>query len=218
MVVGYQELNVPQGNCMKTSTFKAINGNYKVSDIKVSGALGGGSDTAQLMNADGSWGTMYTYLTEAEMGVPDGWYKDMFGDEAVTDEDMITVGQAFIVTFETDATFTVSGEVKSGTTPVDAPAGYSIIGNPTPVEVKISAITVSGALGGGSDTAQKMNSDGTWGDMYTYLTEAEMGVPDGWYKDMFGDEPVTDADTLAPGESMIFNAESTMTLTFPACL
>ena len=203
---------------MKTTTFKAINGNYKVSDIKVSDALGGGSDTAQLMNADGSWGTMYTYLTEAEMGVPDGWYKDMFGDEAVTDEDMITVGQAFIVTFETDATFTVSGEVRSGTTDVDAPAGYSIIGNPTPVEVKISAITVVGALGGGSDTAQKMNADGTWGDMYTYLTEAEMGVPDGWYKDMFGDEPVTDEDVLAPGESMIFNAESEMTLTFPSCL
>lgn len=217
-VVGYQELDVPQGNCMRTSTFRALNGNYKIADIKVAGALGGGSDTAQLMNADGSWGTMYYYLTEDEMGVETGWYKDGFGDEAVTDEDVITVGQAFIITFEAASTFTVSGEVKTGTTTVDAPTGYSIIGNPTPVAAKLSDIAVTGALGGGSDTAQKMNANGSWGTMYYYLTEDEMGVETGWYKDGFGDEAVTDEDTLEPGESMIFYVEAATTLTFPAVL
>jgi hypothetical protein len=105
-IVGYQELSVPQGNSMKTASFKAINGDYKVSDIKVSGALGGGSDTAQLMNSDGSWGTMYTYLTEAEMGVPDGWYKDMFGDEPVTDEDALAPGESMIFNAESKMTLT----------------------------------------------------------------------------------------------------------------
>ncbi len=203
---------------MRTSTFRAISGDYKVSDIKVSGAPGGGNDTAQLMNADGTWGTTYTYLTEDEMGVPDGWYKDGFGDEAVTDEDVIMKGQAFIISSPAEFTLTVSGVVEAGIVSVDVPTGWSIIGNPTPVAVKISDIIMTGAAGGGNDTAQKMQASGKWGQMYTYLTEDEMGVADGWYRAGFGDEAVTDEDTLEPGESMIFSSVNSAVLKFPAVL
>ena len=54
--------------------------------------------------------------------------------------------------------------------------------------------------------------------MYTYLTEDEMGVADGWYRDGFGDEAVTDEDTLEPGESMIFSSVNSAVLKFPAVL
>ena len=203
---------------MRTATFNALNGNYKISDFKVKGAEGGGSDYAQKINANGTWGDTYYYLTEDGMGVSDGWYKDGFGDEAVTDKDTISIGEAVIVTAGAEFTMTVSGQVVSGRATVLVPSGFSIVGNPTPIEAKIGNIDVVGAEGGGSDYAQKINADGTWGDTYYYLTEDGMGVSDGWYKDGFGDEPISGNDVLAPGESMIFSSVNDMTLKFPAVL
>ena len=48
-IVGYQEIAVPQGSSMRTATFKALSGNYKISAIQVKGALGGGTDYASKM-------------------------------------------------------------------------------------------------------------------------------------------------------------------------
>ena len=58
-VVGYQEIAVPAGSSMRTATFKAISGDYKISDIKVEGAVGAGNEYGQLINSDGTWGNTY---------------------------------------------------------------------------------------------------------------------------------------------------------------
>ena len=218
--VGYQEVAVPAGSSMRTATFKAMSGDYKIADIKVNGAVGGGTDMAQKINTDGSWGDMYYYLTMEGTGyVEDGWYKDDYGGEAVTDADVLTVGESIIITAASDFTLTYSGSVISGTPLVNVPQGSSIIGNPTPVSVKLSDITVLGAIGGGTDMAQKINSDGSWGDMYYYLTMEGTGyVEDGWYKDDYGGEMVSDTDILEAGDAMIFTAASDFTLSFPQVL
>ena len=95
-IVGYQEVAVPAGSSMRTATFKAISGDYKISDIKVSDTVvGGGNDMIQKINADGSWGDLYYYLTLAGTGyVEDGWYKDDYGGEAVTDSDVLAPGES----------------------------------------------------------------------------------------------------------------------------
>jgi hypothetical protein len=219
-VVGYQEVAVPAGSSMRTSTFKAISGNYKISDIKVTGALGYGTDTAQKINANGSWGDLYYYLTMDGTGyVEDGWYKDDFGGTPVTDADVLEFGEALIITASGDFTLTYAGQVASGVPTVSVPAGSSIIGNPIPVGVTLSEVAVSGALGYGTDTAQKINANGSWGDLYYYLTMDGTGyVEDGWYKDDFGGVAVTSADALDAGESMIFTAAADLTLTFPTVL
>lgn len=211
---------MPQGSSMRTATFKALSGNYKISDIKVAGALGFGTDYAYKINADGSWGQGYFYLTMDGTGyLEDGWYKDEFGDVAVTDEDTLTFGEAFIVTASADLDMTYAGQVVAGQPAVSVPQGSSIVGNPTPVEVKLSEISVAGALGFGTDYAYKINADGSWGQGYFYLTMDGTGyLEDGWYKDEFGDNPVDATDVLAPGESMIFTASSDLTLTFPTVL
>jgi len=129
----------------------------------------------------------------------------------------MTVGQAFIFTSDSDITFTYAGQVIAQPT-YDVPAGSSMIGNPSPIEVKISDITVEGAAGAGGEYGYLINADGTWGNSYYYLTEDESFVPNGWYKDMGGGEPVTDEDVLAPANSMIFTSDSDMTFTFPAVL
>ncbi len=216
-VVGYQEIPVPAGSSMRTATFKAISGDYKIGDIKVDGAAGVGGEYGQLINADGTWGNTYYFLTEEEALVPTGWYKDVLGDVAVTDEDVLSVGQAFIFASDSDITFTYAGQVIAQPT-YNVPAGASIVGNPSPVQVKISEITVTGASGVGGEYGQFINEDGTWGNTYYYLTEEEALVPTGWYKDVLGDEPVTDADVLEPSDSMIFAADSDLTFTFPAVL
>ena len=203
---------------MRTVTFKAIDGDYKISDLIVTGAVGGGSDYAQKINADGTWGNMYYYYTlEGSFWLEDGWYKDDAGT-AVTDDDVLKVGEALIFTAAGDITLTCNGEVLKGETTVSVPAGSSIIGNPLPISVKLSDVVVTGAVGGGSDYAQKINANGTWGEMYYYYTlEGSFWLEDGWYKDDAG-TAVTDDDLLEPGESMIFTSDAGMSLKFPVAL
>ena len=207
---------------MKTPTFEANNGDYKIADIKVSDDIqGGGSDYVQKINADGSWGDQYFYLTMNGTGyVEDGWYKDDFGGTPISDEDVLGKGEALIITSAGQFDLTFAGQVSSKESAISIPAGFSMIGNPTPVEVKISSVKVSDNIqGGGSDYAQKINADGSWGDQYFYLTMNGTGyVEDGWYKDDFGGTPVSDEDILSPGESMIYTSASDFTITFPACL
>ena len=203
---------------MRLPTFKAISGDFKISDIKVAGAFGAGGDSVQKVNADGSWGDMYYYLTMDGTGwLEDGWYK---ADQStpVDDSDVIGVGEALFVSAGSDMTFTYSGEVLSGKPVVTVGIGYSMVGNPTPIQVKLSEIKVAGAFGAGGDSVQKVNADGSWGDMYYYLTMDGTGwLEDGWYK---ADQstPVDDSDVLDVGDGVFISSGSDLTLTFPAAL
>ena len=216
--MGYQDVAAPAGFSMRTATFKAINGNYKISDIKVTGAVGAGSDVIQKINADGSWGDMYYYYTLDGSGwLEDGWYLSD-GATPVSDEDVIRLGEAFMVTSSAGFTFTFAGQVTDTNPEIDIPAGFSMVGNPTPVTVKISQIVVTGADGAGSDVIQKINADGTWGDMYYYYTLDGSGwLDDGWYLSD-GATPVSDTDVLEAGESIMFTSSSGLKATFPKAL
>ena len=105
-VVGYQNVDVPAGYSMRAATFKAISGDYKISDIGVEGAGGVGNEYGQLVNTDGTWGNVYYFLTEDEMFVPTGWYKDMLGDEPVTDEDVLEPAGSMFFAADSDLTVT----------------------------------------------------------------------------------------------------------------
>ena len=219
-VVGYQEVATPAGYSMRAATFQAIDGEYKISDIKVAGDdIGYGNEYGQVVEADGSWGATYYYLS-VNVGAPeDGWYKDMFGAEPVTDEDTLSVGQAFFFNASMDVTLTYSGQVITGRPSVALPAGSSMLGNPTPITAKFSEITVTGEdVGYGNEYGQKVLPSGDWGDTYYYLS-VNVGAPeDGWYKDMFGTDPVTDSDVIEAGESLFFNSSANIVVTFPSAL
>ena len=217
-VVGYQQIATPQGFSMRSATFKATSGDLKISDITVTGAGGAGGDYVQKINADGTWGEMYCYLTMEGSGwLEDGWY---LGDQEtpVSDDDVLKKGEALMVTAASDISFTFAGEVIAGTPNVSVLTGFSMKGNPLPNTIKISEIKVTGAGGAGGDYVQKINADGTWGEMYCYLTMEGSGwLEDGWY---LGDQetPVSDTDVLKPGEGLMVTASADLTITFPAAL
>ena len=91
---------------MRSATFKATSGDLKISDITVTGAWGAGGDAVQKINVDGSWGTMYYYLTMEGTGwLEDGWYLE---DQAtpVSDTDVLKPGEGLMVTASADLTIT----------------------------------------------------------------------------------------------------------------
>ena len=91
---------------MRTPTFKAITGNMKIADIGVTGAFGAGGDSVQKIEADGSWGAMYYYMTMDGSGwLEDGWYKE---DQMtpVDDTDVIAAGDGLFVVAGSDLTLT----------------------------------------------------------------------------------------------------------------
>ena len=105
-VVGFQQIATPQGFSMRCATFKATSGDLKISEIKVTGAIGAGGDSVQKINADGTWGAMYYYLTMEGSGwLEDGWYQE---DQMtpVTDADVLEVGEGLMVTASADLTIT----------------------------------------------------------------------------------------------------------------
>ena len=91
---------------MRVATFKAITGNFKISDIKVTNALGIGNESVQKVESNGKWGAMYYYLTLDGTGwLEDGWYKeDMM--TPVDNTDVLAAGDALFVSAGSDLTLT----------------------------------------------------------------------------------------------------------------
>ena len=83
-VVGYQNINVPNGYIMLTPTFENVDAStHTIQDLKPQNAPGDGSVTLQTMSDDGSsWVGEYQWWTEADMGMPDGWYEPNSGELA----------------------------------------------------------------------------------------------------------------------------------------
>ena len=106
-VVGYQDIATPQGSSMRCSTFRTVlAASYPLSEIRVTGADGSGDVVAQTISSEGLWEGQYYYLTEANTGYPDGWFKDPFGDEAADDVDLAPGDALFVTSEYNDLTFT----------------------------------------------------------------------------------------------------------------
>ncbi len=207
---------------MRAATFKAIDGSYKIKDIVVSGVFDGvGDEYGQKVNADGSWGDTYYYmLAEGGMVDVDGWYKNDPMGELVSDEDVLGVGESLFFSSGSAIELTYAGQVIDGQPSVSTPAGYSMLGNPSPLSAKISQLEVVGVFDGvGDEYGQKVNADGSWGDTYYYmLADGGMVEVDGWYKnDPMGDL-VTDDDVLNAGDALFFSSGADLVIKFPSAL
>ena len=203
---------------MATPTFKVVTGgDYKLGDISVVGAQGYGDFYGQMINADGSWGTTYYYLTEAMTGSSDGWYSDSWGEASANDIPVPYGSGLFITSTDGAVELIVSGAVPAGKQTITVPAGFSQIGNSLPIGIPLSSVEVSGAQGYGDFYCQAINADGSWGATYYYLTENMTGAANGWYLDTWGE---TSADvTVQPGQAYFFtSSDGDCTITLPSVL
>ena len=199
-MVGYQNIDVPMGYIMLTPTFENVDAStHTVQDLKPRNAPGDGSVTLQTMSDDGSsWIGEYQWWTEADMGFSDGWYEPNSGELA---KDVLVSGKAaMIYSPVAGTTMLVSGTVSSSKILNPCTVGYTMSGNNTPVSRSVGELHVvladgSDAPGDGSITLQTMSEDGnSWVGEYQWWTEADMGLPDGWYEPNSGklaDEPLT---------------------------
>ena len=219
-VVGYQNIDVPNGYIMLTPTFENVDAStHTVQDLKPQNAPGDGSVTLQTMSDDGSsWVGEYQWWTEADMGMPDGWYEPNSGELAT---DILVSGKAaMIYSPVAGVTMLVSGSVSSSNVSNPCAIGYTMSGNNTPVnrsvgELKVTLEDGSAAPGDGSITLQTMSEDGSsWVGEYQWWTEADMGMPDGWYEPNSGELA---SETLTPGLStMVYSPSAEIKIVVPA--
>ena len=201
---------------MTTVTFAPISGNtIELQSLIPSGSgVGGFGDIViQTMDADGNWAGEYSWWTEANSGLEDGWYDVDFNWADVT----LNYKQGVMVQAGDDVVLTYSGAVATGTIETDAPNGYSMSGNATPVALSIQSITpVGDGVGGYGDIViQTMDADGNWVGEYSWWTEANSGLEDGWYDVDFNYAEVS----INPGEGYMLQASADdVKLTYPGAL
>ena len=222
-VVGFQDVEAPQGSSMRTATFQTVSGEgYDLTKIVVEGGSGIGDVCAQTISPEGLWNGEYYYLTEDGGAAANGWYKDMVGDEPVAEGEIILApGAAFALSSaDNDLQLKVSGEVKKGVYVINFEQGNGMVGNAQPIDVDLTAIVVEGGSGIGDVCAQTISPEGLWDGEYYYLTEDGGAAANGWYKDMVGDEPVLAEEVmLAPGSAFsLYSADNALTITLPAAL
>ena len=95
---------------MIASSFIPVEGgDFKISDIQVTGAGGYGDVSMQGMESDGSFNeNHYYYLTMDGIGVEDGWYRDIDGSDPIDETDYLAPGEAFCFHADTDVTIAFS--------------------------------------------------------------------------------------------------------------
>ena len=204
MVVGYQQNSVPNGYAMITPCFETVGGgNYPIDNLIIEGASDDDSVTVQVVNPDGTWGINGVWLNAFE-DYPAGWFTDSSGEESA--DIRLKPGQAvFFYSSSSSVKVQSAGQV-AGVITNSVSAGYSMIGNATPVVLPIDSITIEGASDDDSVTVQIVNPDGTWGTNGVWLNAFEE-YPAGWFTDSSGEES---ADiTLQPGQSVFFYTSAT---------
>ena len=189
---------------MQTPSFEAIGDTaYAIDNFAVNG-VGDGAAEIQVMNAAGSWIGDYFWFNEFDDGTtvyPAGWF-DATGttpaDIALNPGDGV-----FFFTGQEGASIQSAGEVASTAITNSVVAGYSMIGNASPVAINADDMQVLG-VGDGAAEIQVMDATGSWIGDYFWFNEFDDGTtvyPAGWF-DATGTTP---ADlTLQPGESVFF--------------
>lgn len=244
-IVGYQEIEIPQGYSMYTVTFKNVGGGeFDLTTIKLLNSASKEMDDdnsttptqrsrnkVSFQKIDLATGnlvaTSYDYTSRNLVG----WRKD--GTAAVEGDVTFKDGEGiYIYNGQGDSVkFLVSGSV--ALTPITAaiPNGYSIIGNMTPVRVDVSKIKLlnSAKIEMDDDNSttpsqrsrnkvsfQKLNA--TTGNLLSTAYDYTSRNGTGWRKD--GTQIAEGTEYLEPGEAIyIYNTQGeNIYLQFPSAV
>lgn len=195
----------------------------KLAGLKVTNASGGEVTTGacEINLVDGLGNTLKAYSWKSSgRGANKTWgWKE--GDNAVDDAVVFGRGVGFLFTAETAGdTIKSAGEVNlSAVTNSETIVGLNIIANPFPMTVKLNTLKVTNASDGEVTTgACEINLiDGLGNTLKAYSWKSSgRGANKTWgWKE--GDTAVDDTVTFAPGQAILFTAETAGDkLIFPA--
>ena len=212
-VVGYQTKTLDAGFSLSTPTFLDVGQtSMDLQNFKLGpNAAGDGTEVIQFLNEGGQNTEIWVWLN-ANMGMEEGWY-DINTWEPITQSIVPAVGYLMNVSAPVD--MLVAGQVKTDKTTVTIPAGFSVFGNNTPVDVDIQSIKLGeAALGDGTEVIQFLDDGGQNTEIWIWLN-ANMGMEEGWY-DINTWQPIE--YTVKAGEAFLMNVTAPVEMTIPSAL
>ena len=212
-MVGYQTKSVTSGFSLSTPTFLDVGEeslnlqNFKLGE----NAAGDGTEMIQFLNEGGQCTEIWVWLN-ANAGMEPGWYDS---NTWAPIEGAIPPAVGYLMNVSASVDMTVSGQVKDGKTTTTIPAGFSVRGNGSPVDIDLQTIKLADAAAGdGTEMIQFLDENGQCTEIWVWLN-ANAGMEPGWY----------DSNTWAPieytvkaGEAFLINTSADVELTIPAAL
>jgi len=211
-IVGYQTLSLPTGYKMTTSTFVPVGSagtDLRLGDIVPNGSFDYfAGDNVQFfaINGDGTVSSTVSYMANY------GWF-DFNNPSVMVDDMTIPAGTGmFVYTSGTGVEFLVSGEVKVDSFALLPSAGYTVVGNSTPVAITLSDIVPNAQFDYFSgDNIQFFNPDGSG----TVSITASYMTGYGWF-DFNNPSVMLDDTVLNPGDSCFaYVSNAGVSFTFP---
>ena len=212
-MVGYQAKTITTGFSLSTPTFQDVGEdgldlqNFKLSDS----AAGDGTEMIQFLDENGQCTEMWVWLN-ANAGQEPGWYDNTTWAPI---KKTILPAVGYLMNIGADVDIVISGQVKTGTTTVSLPAGFSVRGNSTPVDVSIQAIKLAdSAAGDGTEMIQFLDENGQCTEMWVWLN-ANAGQEPGWYDNTTW-EPID--YSVKAGEAFLINTSAPVDMIIPSAL
>ena len=212
-VVGYQTVTIPAGYSLWTPTFVDVNSDgfdlahFRLADT----AAGDGTEQIQFLDEKGLNTQTWVWLNETA-GMDPGWYDINTWDPVST---TIRKGVGYLITVDQDIDLLMKGVVLAGERSVTLATGYNVFGNNSPVEIKLSDISLADtAAGDGTEQIQVLNEKGVNNETWIWLNK-NAGMDPGWY-DINTWDPVE--TPIAPGKSFLITVDQDVVVTMPAAL
>ena len=233
-IVGYQQITIPQGWAIYTTTFKNVDGSQvdlnSIYFLRADGsafATSGktnvckGKIRVQKINSDGSYATSYSWYSTIANTDGKAWTQDGGATTLADGVETLKDGEAFAINNDTGASvlMQVSGAVEL--TPQNAVAtGWSLMGNSTPVDIDLTAVSFLRADGSAFATSgktnvckgkirvQKINSDGSYATSYSWYSTIANTDGKAWTQDGGATTLAADVETIKAGEAFAINNDT----------
>jgi len=218
-VVGYQTIALALEEFTHVApTFITVGGSAQITLADLTGDFAE-FDSIQTMDEDGATANEYFWLVEGS-AAPEagetGWYADDF--ETPAGSVVIAAGSSVLYSSQGASELILSGEVNTNDVEVASGEGFTVTGNPFPVDTTLNAIQFVGIAEFCS--VQFMDGDGATAAEYFWLEEGS-AAPEagetGWYADDF--ETPVGSTVVAAGKGFLFSEQGAgTTITFDSPL
>eukprot|EP00825_Cyclidium_porcatum_P004602 TRINITY_DN1217_c0_g1_i2.p1 TRINITY_DN1217_c0_g1~~TRINITY_DN1217_c0_g1_i2.p1 ORF type:complete len:248 (+),score=5.38 TRINITY_DN1217_c0_g1_i2:842-1585(+) len=208
-VVGYQTINLPIGYKDMTITFVPVGSDatqLRLGDIAPANFSGDNGDSIQFFNPSGNGSVVKTATYYADYG----WCNPENTEEMLDDYTIVLGSGMFVYASQVNAQFTIAGQVNFEAFNLDVPAGYTVVGNSSPVVITLGDIVPTNFSGDNGDSFQFFHENGNG----TVVKTATYYADYGWCNPE-NTEEMLDDEVLNPGDAVFAYSQNAATYAFP---